>query len=184
MAGLTFGVKGGWGVGEFSRLGNEQMFWWAILFTWFCLPFNKFKYPYFSFIKCEVIMVNYIACQKQGAPNQKSKLEVSRRECKKELTIINEKVLDHLSNLQIKSISREVPWKWLTPRPYFCLYGIMVEYSNLWVQIPSCHLYLKFVSVTYLLVCFVTLNDGTCETRKHVFYFVLKAFLILEIITF
>ena len=54
-------------------------------------------------------MVNYIACQKQGAPTQKSKLEVSRRECKKELTIINEKVLDHLSNLQIKSISREVP---------------------------------------------------------------------------
>ena len=77
--GIDFWCEGGVGVGEFSRLGNEQMFWWGILFTWFCLPFNKFKYPYFSFIKCEVIMVNEIACQKQGAPNQKSKLEVSKR---------------------------------------------------------------------------------------------------------
>ena len=37
---------------------------------------------------------------------------------KKELAIIKEKILDHLSNLQTKNISCEVLLKWLTPRPY------------------------------------------------------------------
>ena len=43
---------------------------------------------------------------------------------------------------------------------------------------------LKVVSATFLLVCFVSLKQGTCETRKNVFYFALKALFILEIIKF
>ena len=132
-------------------------------------------------------MVNHIACQKQEAPNQKCNLEVS----KKNLLLLMKKsqIIYQTYKLKYQSwgtFKMTHPYTILThtPRPYFCLYGIMVEYSNLWVQIPSCHLYLKFVSVTFLLVCFVSLNEGTCETRRHVFYFILKAFLILEIIKF
>ena len=45
-------------------------------------------------------------------------------------------------------------------------------------------LYLKVVSTTFLLVCFVCLKESTCETRKNVFYFTSKALLVLEIIKF
>ena len=44
--------------------------------------------------------------------------------------------------------------------------------------------YLKVVSVTFLLVCFLCLKDSTCGTRKNVFYFILKALFVLEIIKF
>ena len=43
---------------------------------------------------------------------------------------------------------------------------------------------LKVVPATFLLVCFVCLKEKTCETRKNVFYFTLKAPFILEIIKF
>ena len=43
---------------------------------------------------------------------------------------------------------------------------------------------LKVVSATFLLVCFVCLKESTCETKKNVFYFALKALFILEIIKF
>ena len=43
---------------------------------------------------------------------------------------------------------------------------------------------LKVVSATFMLVCFVSLKEGTCETRKNVFYFTSKAHFILEIIKF
>ena len=39
---------------------------------------------------------------------------------------------------------------------------------------------LKVVSATFLLVCFVSLKESTCETRKNVFYFSLKALFVLE----
>ena len=42
----------------------------------------------------------------------------------------------------------------------------------------------KVVSATFLLVCFVFLKEKTCETRKNVFYFTLKALFILEMIKF
>ena len=42
----------------------------------------------------------------------------------------------------------------------------------------------KFVSATFLLVCFVCLKEGTCETRKYVFYFTSKALFVLQIIKF
>ena len=43
---------------------------------------------------------------------------------------------------------------------------------------------LKVVSAIFLLVCFVCLKEGTCETRKNDFYFTSKALFILEIIKF
>ena len=43
---------------------------------------------------------------------------------------------------------------------------------------------LKVVSATFLLVCFICLKKSTFETRKNVFYFTLKALVILEIIRF
>ena len=43
---------------------------------------------------------------------------------------------------------------------------------------------LKVVSATFLLVCFVCLKESTCETKKTVFYFTLKALFVLEVIKF
>ena len=43
---------------------------------------------------------------------------------------------------------------------------------------------LMVVSTTFLLVCFLCLKGSTCETRKNVFYFTLKAFFVPEIIKF
>ena len=34
---------------------------------------------------------------------------------------------------------------------------------------------LKLVSATFLLVCFLSLKESTCQTRKNVFYFTSKA---------
>ena len=45
-------------------------------------------------------------------------------------------------------------------------------------------MFLKVVSATFLLVCFVSLKEGTCETKKNVFYFTSKALFVLEIIKF
>ena len=47
--------------------------------------------------------------------------------------------------------------------------------------------YLKVVSATYLLVCFVYLKENTFETRRNAFYFASKALLVLgdnQILTF
>ena len=43
---------------------------------------------------------------------------------------------------------------------------------------------LKVVSATFVLVCFLTLNESTCQTRKNVFYFTSKALFVLEKIKF
>ena len=43
---------------------------------------------------------------------------------------------------------------------------------------------LKVVFGTFLLVCFLSLKESTCETRKSVFYFILKAFFVVEKIKF
>ena len=51
-----------------------------------------------------------------------------------------------------------------------------------WIRANN--LSLKVVSATFLLVCFVCLKDSTCETRKNVFYFTLKALFVLETIKF
>ena len=46
------------------------------------------------------------------------------------------------------------------------------------------HEYLKVMSATFLLVCFLRLKESTFETRKNVFYFTSKALSVLEIIKF
>ena len=55
-------------------------------------------------------------------------------------------------------------------------------------QLPNCHCFLmvllKVVSATFLLVCFVSLKESTCETRKNAFHFTSKALFVLEIIKF
>ena len=43
---------------------------------------------------------------------------------------------------------------------------------------------LKVVSTTFLLVCFLSLNESTCRTRTNVFYFTSKALFVLEKIKF
>ena len=42
----------------------------------------------------------------------------------------------------------------------------------------------KVMSTTFVLVCFLSLNECTCQTRKNVFYFTLKALFVLEKIRF
>ena len=51
------------------------------------------------------------------------------------------------------------------------------------VRVNSKH-NLKVVSATFLLVCFLSLNESTCQTRKNVFYFTSKALSVLEKIKF
>ena len=43
---------------------------------------------------------------------------------------------------------------------------------------------LKDVSATFLIVCLMSLKESTCETRKNIFDFTLKALFILERIQF
>ena len=43
---------------------------------------------------------------------------------------------------------------------------------------------LKVVSATFVLVCFLSLNESTFQTKKNVFYFTLKALFVFEKIKF
>ena len=43
---------------------------------------------------------------------------------------------------------------------------------------------LKVVSATFLLVCFSSLKESTCETWKNAFYFASKALVVVEKIRF
>ena len=43
---------------------------------------------------------------------------------------------------------------------------------------------LKVMSTTFLLVCFLSLNESTCQTKKNAFYFTSEALFILEKIKF
>ena len=54
-------------------------------------------------------------------------------------------------------------------------------YDNVFVQLALEEM-LKVVSTRFLLVSFVSLKSGTCETRKNVFYFTSKAIFVLLII--
>ena len=97
------------------------------------------------------------------------------------------------SSMQSKCVCLNIEEKTAAPnnwatcnfKPFTCL---------LWYGLPYCGFekktsqsskyYLKVVSATFLLVCFVCLKKSTCETRKNVFYFTSKALFILEIIKF
>ena len=43
---------------------------------------------------------------------------------------------------------------------------------------------LKVAPTTFLLVCFLSLNESTCQNRKNVFYFTSEALFVLEKIRF
>ena len=43
---------------------------------------------------------------------------------------------------------------------------------------------LKVVSAIFVLVCFLSLNESTSQTRKKAFYFTSRALFVLEKITF
>ena len=57
-------------------------------------------------------------------------------------------------------------------------------------DIPTWHIVsysgflLKVVSAIFELVCLLSLNETTCQTRKNVFYFTSKAFVVLAKIKF
>ena len=59
-----------------------------------------------------------------------------------------------------------------------------VNHSVLVLMEKQSQNFLKVVSATYLLVCFLSRKESTCETRKNVFYFTSKAFFVLEKIKF
>ena len=65
---------------------------------------------------------------------------------------------------------------------HFFSYSFVNQFTSTWI----CFFFLtlKVVSATVLLVCFVSLKESTCETRKNIFYFTSKALFILEIIKF
>ena len=48
----------------------------------------------------------------------------------------------------------------------------------------DCLIYLKVVSATFLLVCFLRLKESTRETKKKNCYFTSKALFVFEIIKF
>ena len=53
------------------------------------------------------------------------------------------------------------------------------------VYIISCNLVVVLtLSATFVLVCFLSLNESTFQTRKNVFYFTSKALFFLEKIKF
>ena len=54
----------------------------------------------------------------------------------------------------------------------------LIPFKNVLLQQSAC--YLKVVSTTFLLLCFLSLKESTCETRKNVFYFTSKAPSVLE----
>ena len=43
---------------------------------------------------------------------------------------------------------------------------------------------LKVVSTTFILVCFFSLKESTCEARKNILYFTSKALFVLKKIKF
>ena len=58
--------------------------------------------------------------------------------------------------------------------------GIFLHVIPVCIIVPC----LKVVSATFLLVCFLNLNESTYQTKKNVFYFTSKALFILKKIKF
>ena len=60
-------------------------------------------------------------------------------------------------------------------------WDLKLEKNLNWIVYDKiCSEALKVVSTTFLLVCFLNLKESTCETRKCVFYYTLKATVILD----
>ena len=66
--------------------------------------------------------------------------------------------------------------------PYICFNYVRVI-CVIYIILHN-QLCLKVVSATFLLVCFLSLNESTCQTRKNVFYFPSNALLVPEKIKF
>ena len=62
------------------------------------------------------------------------------------------------------------------------LYNLI--YPRLFTESEMQTFFKNLVSATFLLVCFLSLHESTCQTRKNAFYFTLKALFILEKIKF
>ena len=58
-----------------------------------------------------------------------------------------------------------------------CLKGY-IRCKNIFCYKVALYAYLKVVSATFLLVCFLSLKESTCETKKNVFYFTSKALFV------
>ena len=54
----------------------------------------------------------------------------------------------------------------------------MLEIKNAVVVVVP--IFLKVVSATVLLVCFLSLNESTCQTRKNAFYLTSKALFMMS----
>ena len=61
-----------------------------------------------------------------------------------------------------------------------CCTDNLIDFSEIDYQLPS----LKVVSATFALVCFLSPNESTCQTRKNAFYFTSKALFIPKKIKF
>ena len=74
-------------------------------------------------------------------------------------------------------------WKtWTTFAKKFLAAELGTIKNVLWVLYFKVSL--KVVSATFVLVYFLRWNESTCQTRKNVFYFTLKALFVLKKIKF
>ena len=82
-----------------------------------------------------------------------------------------------MSSIMTSSLEQclwQYSWFFKGPLPIW-LGSMQLLHSN--IPLKGCVCYI-------LLVCFLCLKERTCETRKNVFYFTLKALFVLEIIKF
>ena len=80
-------------------------------------------------------------------------------------------------------------WIIATSMTFVCAYSFRNSFLSLIILTFDISFFIcfstwKVVSATFLLVCFVCLNERICETRKHVLYFTSKTLFVLEIIKF
>ena len=59
-----------------------------------------------------------------------------------------------------------------------------IECKSVSSQVTCNKTILKVASATFVLVCFLSLKESTCQTRKNVFCFTSKALFVLEKIKF
>ena len=106
--------------------------------------------------------------------------------------LINRKISVGLENLNPLSAN---PTKWPNtlkqfvgklPTNCLSLFGHFCEIGAKGLSSPLKKIRTSFQGCVrfFLLVCFVSLKENTCETTENVFYFTSKALFVLEIIEF
>ena len=83
------------------------------------------------------------------------------------LTVVLIELLGFLTGLGLLEL-----WHLIYPR-LLTEFGMLAFFTNL-----------KVVSATFVLVCFLSVNESTCQTRKKKFYFTSKALFVLKKIKF